>query len=244
MAESEKKLIPPYVSWRTFSSYIQSLQQAIPPRIDKSGMANLSGTNQAWMMSTLKYLKLIREDGTPENELRQLVAAFGPDRRDEYREILQAILRNAYPYLFDGSGSFDLASSTPSHFSEKFKKQGASGDTVRRCESFFITATKEAGITISPHILAARKRGRRTGQASSTTARTKQPKEERSEGNGQGNRQSPSTSQDTQIKLVLLESLAEKFPEFDPNWDANAQLAWFGMYERLLNIVEGRDEGK
>jgi|GEM_PF-5285792 hypothetical protein len=43
MADKAKTLTPPYISWRTVGTYIQSLQQALPSRIDTSGMIRLSG---------------------------------------------------------------------------------------------------------------------------------------------------------------------------------------------------------
>ena len=46
-------------------------------------------------------------------------------------------------------------------------------------------------------------------------------------------------------RSFILESLADKFPEFNPNWDIEVQEAWCDMYSRLFDIVdEDKEQGE
>lgn len=44
-------------------------------------------------------------------------------------------------------------------------------------------------------------------------------------------------------KVGMLMALLDKFPAFDPTWDANAQVAWFKMYGRLLDYWRQNNYG-
>ena len=160
--QTTKAPLPPYLSWRTLAGYLESLRQTIPPRIDTSGMILLSGTNRNLVMNALKFLKLVNEDKSPHPDLRQLVEYAKQGNKVEYQSLLRAILQRAYPVLFD-TQTFDLANATPAHFAEQFKAMGVSGETIRKSQTFFIEAAKEAGITVSSLILASRKKGRKAG---------------------------------------------------------------------------------
>lgn len=145
------KPLPPYVPYKTFHNFIDSLKQGTPGRIDRSVMGTASGAMQNQLLAALRYLHLIDEQGTPTQSLKRLVAAEDGERSQVLRDILEA----SYSLFLDDS--FDLAIATPAQFDEKLKSTGASGDTVRKCAAFFLAAAKEAEIPVSSRITSAPK---------------------------------------------------------------------------------------
>jgi len=239
--DTEKQLSPPYLSWRTFSAYIKSLRQAIPPIIDKSAMSRLSGTNQRLTMNAFKYLRLVDDEGKPEESLETLIISTAPNKQSEYQENLKSVLRTGYPFLFDGTGAFDLAKSTPNQLSEKFRATGVTGETVRKCETFFLIAAEEAGLKISPHIKADRKRGRRKG---ATPAKPK--------GNKKNEHEKPKKDEGTTPNGEELDSLSDQFlsgkfgllhklqiEELPQNgvWNENQRQDYIAAYQAVLDLL-------
>lgn len=84
---------------------MESLQQGIPARIDKSLMKNLSGAVQGQILGALRYLSLIDDQGIVTESLGRLVKSQRPERQ----QLLQTILKSSYPFLFD---EFDLTTAT------------------------------------------------------------------------------------------------------------------------------------
>lgn len=147
MEEKNKPKIPPYVSYRTFRNFIDGLKP-IPPVIDRSIMTSMSGVYQSQLLSALKYLNLIAENGTTQSNLRELAQA----NLEERPQVLREILENSYTFLFKPENDFDLQKGTSKQFELAFQSQGTSGDTVRRCAKFFLDAAKDAKIPISQYI--------------------------------------------------------------------------------------------
>ncbi|MGO9529805.1 MAG: hypothetical protein ACLP3B_01365, partial [Syntrophobacteraceae bacterium] len=139
--------VPPYVAYRTLSNFLDSLRIGIPQQIDRSLMKSMSGGLQSHVMAALGYLDLIRGDGMPTEKMHRLVNSEGAERQDIFKSILVA----AYPFLFEGE--CELTRATARQLTECFSKVGASGNTIRKCETFFVQAAKEAGIALSPHIV-------------------------------------------------------------------------------------------
>jgi len=146
MAENgNSKLLPPYITFTSLLHFIDSLKRGIPGQIDRSLMKTMSGSMQAQMMSALKYLHMVDANGNVQDTLTRLVNSEGVERTST----LQEVLKTSYPFLFNG---FDLTRATSSQFRQKFTEIGATGDSVRKCISFFLSAAKEAEIDVSPYI--------------------------------------------------------------------------------------------
>jgi hypothetical protein len=222
--QSTKTQVPPYMSWKTLVGFIGSLSQGIPDPIDTSSMLYLNGNNRSWTMGALRYLRLITSDNHPESALRNLVAAVAKKDQTEYQSILRNLLDKSYAFIFEPG--YDLTTATPATFTQKFKEAGLSGETIRKGENFFLEAAKDAGITISPYVLGARKKGPKVASVSIASKSRKKSNVNK-------------VVQDSGTQGVMLNTLASKFPEFDPNWSPDAQEAWFVMYGRLLNLAEG-----
>ena len=139
--------VPPYVSYRTFTNFVNEFSQGVPSRIDRSVMKSVAGSVQAQLRTALRYLGMTDENGRTQDAFRKLATSEGAARQETLRNILE----DRYPFLLSSPG-FDLTATTPAEFTEQFRNQGAKGDTIRKCELFFLNAAKDAGITFSQHL--------------------------------------------------------------------------------------------
>jgi hypothetical protein len=215
--------VPPYVSFATFTSFLKSLGQGVPGRIDKSVMSNLAGGVQVQLISALKYLKLIHADGSPTDKLAPLVTSEGAD----YQKALRGVLTAAYPFLSDGH--FKLETATPKMLTDEFSKL-ATGDTVRKCETFFIPAVTAAGIPIGHHIKQPKKRTATNGKAKkpkATPAAGATPTPPPATPAGQQHEQQPAAMSWHQLLL-------SKFPSFDPAWPDDVKSKWMDSFADLM----------
>ena len=150
---SEKQSIPPYVPWRTFENYLDSLREfgaSLPNVIDRDSMPTYSGATQSWLLSALRALHMIDENGVPRPLLTQIVQAAPDDRQPLYKQLIET----EYRFLKE----IDLRGATQRQLAKAFESTGATGDTVRKCMLFFIGIAKAADLQLSPLI---QKAGRR-----------------------------------------------------------------------------------
>lgn len=156
-----KQAIPPYLSHKTFTNFIEGLRKGVPARIDRSVIGSLSGTAQAHLLQTLRYLNLIDADSEPTAALNQLATAQDAEKQRIVKELLIA----SYPFVFNSG--VDLEKCTGKQFEELFAKTGASGDTLRKTLTFFMAMAKDGGIKLSPFI------GKRAPRSRSATPRAR-----------------------------------------------------------------------
>lgn len=233
--ENGEKNTPPYASYKTVTNFLEGLKFGIPSHIDRSVVPTLSGSSQAQLISALRSLGLIDEDGSVTELLRQLVDATGQEKQDIWKKIL----RGSYPYLFD---DFDLATAPPSQFENRFKEYGGvSGGTVRRCMIFFISAASEAGIPLSNFI-------KKFAQRRPSGTNSSKPKIKKSIPNSDGEEfvdgddlesdQNPAVAVEPKkpelrqpsVKEKMLDKMTDKFPSYDPNWGPDVQAKWFEAF--------------
>ena len=63
---------PPYVPYRTFRTFLEFLKEGIPDRIDRSvWVSRFSGSSGMQLMTSLKALNLIDDQGTPSEDLEK-----------------------------------------------------------------------------------------------------------------------------------------------------------------------------
>jgi Family of unknown function (DUF5343) len=146
-----KKVIPPYLSHKTFDNFINGLKTGVPARIDRSVMGSLSGTAQAHLLQTLRYLNLIDAEGVPTETLNQLAVAQDAEKQRILREILSSA------YKFVGDCNVDLERCTAKQLDEAFATTGAASETLRKSLAFYLATAKQAGLKLSPHLKRARK---------------------------------------------------------------------------------------
>jgi hypothetical protein len=246
--DRSKKLAPPYLSWRTFIGFVKSFDQGLPPRIDKSAMIRLSGGNQNLMTNALIYLKLTNSEGRPEKLLEQIVDATSPEKQAEYKEHLKTMLKGAYTFLFDGVGDFDLERSTSASFDEKFRAEGVSGDTVQKCEAFFIAAAQEAGIKISRLILEAKRKGPKRASPSGSS----RPKFTKPDGKPQEEKETLPPPEKPKPSIEELPAwystfkpAFNKLPDFNKaHWTSAEREKWIVLVTALVDAYVEVDDGK
>jgi hypothetical protein len=211
--------IPPYVPYRTFRNFTDQLCDGIPARIDRSVWgARYSGSSGIQLMTALKVLELTDEDGRPTPALEKLVHAEG----DERRAVLTSILERHYVPIF----RLDLERSTKAQITEAFKVYGAREGVLRKCENFFVQAAQDAGIELSQYILA-----RRHTKRASAPARPRQTGSASAAGRPVADASSTARS--------LAEMVLEKYPDFDPRWEAQVQAKWLEGIGKLYENLGG-----
>lgn len=221
----EKKSIPPYVAYKTFSNFMDRLKVGIPSRIDRGFLSSYSGGMQAQLISTLKSLELINPNGVPTEKLRDLVNSEGADKTKRLYEVIAA----SYPFLF--RAEIDLTSITSSHLEDEFKTGGGvSGGTVPKCIAFFVAIAKDAGIELSPYINV------RTARVRSTPKRSGLEKNSKAKSEPQSPPPPPHESTPYQGTSQTWEQLLlAKFPEFDPAWPDDVKTKWFDGFKELMD---------
>jgi hypothetical protein len=209
---------PPYVSYKTFSGFIDRLhQKGTPNRIDRSFLAFLSGSNQSQLLAALRHLGLISPNGLRTDRLDALAKSVG----NEYTTSLGNILKQSYPFLFN---RFDLRRATLQEIEDKFSEAGASGDTLRKSITFFLNAAKAADIPTSPFITRMRRR-RKSPLAGADR--------ELSVGEGPSKLRSRDVKNSSDGAGGWAELLVAKFPQFDPTWPDELKAKWFEAFEKL-----------
>ncbi len=221
---SVKKLLPPYVSYRTFLNFIEGLQQSMPARIDRSYWGDrFSGTTGTQLVSALRYLELIDPNGFPTVKLRQLVVSKGLPRT----ELLKQITHESYSFFFKSQP--DPNTVTYAQLEECFHANyQIANDVARKCIKFFVSMSNDGGIKVSPFIT---KKSRGSRQQAGAKKQIKPVENVRTEIPKQVNVVPNGISLD---KLLL-----DKFPGFDPAWPDEIKAKWFSAFDELLKRTSG-----
>jgi len=212
-----QRLIPPYVPYRTFRNFLETLREGIPARIDRSVWGpRFSGSNGIQLMTALRVLNLVDDQGRPARELERLVQLEGEPRR----AALKALLERHYAPIF----GLDLERASKAQLREAFRSFGTKEAVLARCERFFVQAAQDAGVELSSFILERRRGARRTASArsrpaSATPAATSRPSDQ------------PSRDARTIAAMIL-----EKYPAFNPQWEPGVQERWL---EGITRLYEG-----
>jgi hypothetical protein len=204
--ERIRRRLPPYVAYRTFKTFIESLGESVPSRVDRNfaGMS-FSGTTSYQLMAALIFLGLIDNEGTPTHRLKLLIGAKDVKKTD----MLKQTCMDAFSFLF--KGPFDPQTATPQQLQKAFNSSfKISGDVNRKCVKFFVDMANDAGIQISPFIT--------SKKLSSKIAK---------------NSSAIQTLDDPPAKVSLDMKLLDKFPSFDPTWPDEVKISWFKAFEEL-----------
>lgn len=220
-----QEVVPPYIAYRTFINFISTLSEGVPGRVDRGVMRTMSGGVQIQLMSTLKFLGLISEDGTTTNSLVVLAESDSKARKG----ILEELLKSCYPFVFEDG--IDLATATFHQLEEKFKKTGAGGGTVRKCLRFFIEAAKDAEIPLS-RFMEVKAEKRNVSKRKAVPKSKTQKKKDQDESAGS------SDLPEQPEQLGWIELFLSKFPDFDPSWSDEIQAKWFDGFDQLMKRVE------
>lgn len=111
----EKKAPAPYISWKTFTSFISNITNKVPAQIDSSILRNMSGTARSQLLSALRFLDLIDADGITQDSLKKLADAYNGD----WKGVLAQFLHHSYKKVV---GDLNLDTATPAMLRERFPK--------------------------------------------------------------------------------------------------------------------------
>ncbi len=219
--------MPPYIPLSTLLTFIEELKaNGIPPQIDNSVLKRFSGSVRTQLLSALKFLGLLSEDKKPAGLLPALVETYGDDA--EFKKTLATVINSQFSFL----GHMDLKTATPTMFADAFRNTFGGQDAVlAKCRTFYLQAAKYVGIELGQRLTvgtsaprtaagAPRKRGPKK------SVEEKPIEEPRSNGNGAA-----------KAPVVMLEKLMDKFPKFDPKWDAATQAKWFEGFQNFQNLM-------
>ena len=134
-SSSQKKIPPPYVSYRTFWNFLEGLQQTIPARIDRSYWGErFSGSSGSQLMAALRFLDLTDVKGFPTLKLRQLVGTRGNERG----EIIKKVVRESYDFL--NQDALDPQTATYAQLEEAFRDHfQLATDVLRKAIKFYVS---------------------------------------------------------------------------------------------------------
>jgi hypothetical protein len=113
---------------------------------------------------------------------------------------------------------------------ERFAQAGATGDTLRKCVAFFLSAAKGAGIKLSPHFK--KVRGPRT-----VSTRQKRISQSKALSGIQPVKEPTYSSKAVEpLEDTALEKLIfKKIPDFNPEWPEGVQQSWFDAINKLMD---------
>lgn len=145
MENISKKAPPPYVTYKSFSNFINKLREdGMPTHLTRSTLPG-SNSGKATMAASLKAMGLIENKDEPTDLMKKLV-----NPECDYPSVLKEVLYSTYDFLTDPE--FDLKNTTTDKVMEKFRELGAKGSTVTKCISFLLSACQEADIEVSKYV--------------------------------------------------------------------------------------------
>jgi hypothetical protein len=222
--EEGRKHSPPYVSYKTFGSFISQLQPQVPSRIDRSIWGEMfSGSTGTQLMSAMRFLNLIDGNARPTARLRVLPSASGEHRAALLRQVAEE------SYAFVLKGTLDTQNATYAELEDTFQNSyHMKSDVCRKCIKFFTEISKDAGIPLSPQITKKRKVPRTNSGIKNANkivgTRTN------------NNLVVPIKESKIPELLPWHQMLADKFPHFDPAWNDDIKKKWFEAYFELFKI--------
>jgi len=148
MSPESKAASAVYASWVTVQNALDALAQGVPPQIDRSLFPGLNWAVQSQLLTGLRFLKLIDDNG---NSTPELVALA--EDRDCRKENWVPVLKAAYREVF----AIDLTKASPLQLENAIQRYGVTGDTLEKAVRFFIAAAEFSGIPLSPHLQRRRK---------------------------------------------------------------------------------------
>ena len=152
----QEKPSPPYVSYRTWNTFLLRLREhlPLPPVLDTSFWHRIpfSGTNKSALRGALIYLGLMSATRHPADSLERLTKADGEERKNLLREVVTS----AYQGLL---AKVDLRRATVGDMRSYFREVGASGGA--KGVNFFLSMARDAGLELHPSLTTRRWAARR-----------------------------------------------------------------------------------
>lgn len=132
-----------YIPWRTFQTTLEILEPGVPPKVDRSVFKPFASGVRGQVLSALRFLALVDEEGAPQPLLQRLIDAQG----DERRAVMTEILVNQYAAV----ASLGSSNSSLQVLYDQMRGYGVQGGTLERAVRFFLDAAEFAGLPLSVH---------------------------------------------------------------------------------------------
>src|SRR5258708_34638697 len=153
-----------YVPFKSFMTSLDRLAQGHPPQIDGSFWHGFSGGLQRQMMAAMRFFGLLGDNGEVSKELDALA------KSEDRKNLVAAMLRVCYPAVFE----IGVEHATPNQFNDALRLYNVNGTTLEKARSFFLQASKFAGIELSPGIQHLSKPGSTGRRRASNGRRTRE----------------------------------------------------------------------
>lgn len=189
-------------------------------------MGTMSGATQGQLIAALRFLDLVTDNGTPTNRLRKLVENEGEERK----ELLRDMVSDAYVDVFRADSEF-LDTGTYRQLSEAFAATGAQGETLRKCVAFYLLASRDAELVLSPHFNV---RGSRSAGSPRRRKTQQTPKREQERPMREGTRNLPDHDGGPLTGRPLLLAVMRQLPK-ENTWDQRARDAWLDLFTKALD---------
>jgi len=207
---------PPYVTYATWVRVLDDVRERKPTQLDGSYFRELglSDSTGVTVRAALSFLGLVEGEGIPTENLLKLVEADGEPRK----RLIKQILEEVYEPIV---GGVDLEHATMGHLLDCFKRAGAEGNVGHKCVTFFLALAKDAGIALSPSLLAKSRVGA-------------SPKRESGVGSlGRGASSVVRGRSSRKSGSIGVSHLASKLPAFDPAWPKEVRDEWLAHHRTL-----------
>lgn len=225
----QKRPGAPYVGFPSFKNMVGGFRQHVTPsRIDRSVLSNFSGIVGSQLLQALRFFGHIDGQGKPTEHLPRLIEAFGSE---EWASTLEAELKRAYAPIFE----LDLKTASPAQFTETFRAAyPAEGDTLRKALTFFLSAARDAQISVNTYIMKNKKPRSGNGTKKPKAAQTSTPRDKDADGKPKDDRRDPGGTSGEDFRRELL----NKFPDFDPSWNETLKAEWFKGFDQFMQMSQ------
>lgn len=218
---------PPFSQWQRLLDALHDdfRRRHLPSRIDNSYLKRLkvNPSAESNLQSALAFLGLVDGQRQPTETLVRLLSTEGL----EARAVLREIVNSAYVPVLDG---LTPKSATPDHLSEKFKRGGSQDEVGRKGMTFFLGIAREAGIELSPQLRTRVRQPNTTSQRKKATQTISTP----APADGTPSPQTPQPQPAFKDQDDLIAILVAKFPDYNPEWDAEQVALWRDSLTMIL----------
>ncbi len=224
--------VPPYISFAQLLNVLDRMKtEGVPARVDRSYLGSWSGAAQGQFLKAARSLVLLDELGRPTDTLKRMV-----DDPDERPTVVASLLRAKY------SDALALGlDATQAQLDEVFRNYGISGSTTRKAISFYLHATKFAGIQTSPFFKSGRTSSSGVRNGSGGVRRAARPRT--SSQNGNAETPSPTPPHNPLGSLhPAVATMVQTLPAYDgtpgkPEYSEAEREAWFAYAKATFNLI-------
>jgi hypothetical protein len=145
LARPQEVPLPPVMPWNTFVSGLVDRYKAtmVPDVINGVALQSVSPKLRSRILSGLRGLKLIADDGRAQPAFRTLVGSRGTG---QWEVQLRVLMNNAYPYL----AGLDLSETNSDSLRKAFRNHlRRDTENISKCEAFYLNMARAAGVRLS-----------------------------------------------------------------------------------------------